>query len=147
MPGKVNPVLPDLTAMVAFQVIGNDATTAMAVQAGQLELNVMMPAIAHNTLQSINILTNTLRELDVHCIRGITANRERTDFYASSTIALATALNPYIGYRKAAELVKESVAKKRSIVDIAREKKLLSEEQIAEILDPKNMTEPHVKIS
>ena len=147
MPGKVNPVLPELTAMVAFQVIGNDTTVAMAVQAGQLELNVMMPAMAHATLQSITILTNTLRELDVHCIRGITANKERNAFYASSTIALATALNPYIGYRKAAELVKESVASGRSIVEIAREKKLLSEDQIAEILDPKNMTEPHARKS
>lgn len=147
MPGKVNPVLPELTAMVAFQVVGNDTATAMAVQAGQLELNVMMPAMVHNTLQSITILTNTLRELDVHCIRGITANRERTTFYAGSTIALATALNPYIGYRKAAELVKESVASGRSIVDLAREKKLLNEDQIAEILDPRNMTEPHVKLS
>ena len=147
MPGKVNPVLPELTAMVAFQVIGNDAATAMAVQAGQLELNVMMPAMAHNTLQSITILTNTLRELDLHCIRAITANKERNAFYASSTIALATALNPYIGYRKAAELVKESVASGRSIVDLAREKKLLSEDQIAEILDPKNMTEPRARTS
>jgi aspartate ammonia-lyase len=147
MPGKVNPVLPELMAMVGFQVVGNDAATAMAVQAGQLELNVMMPAMAHNTLQSITILTNTLRELDVHCIRGITANKERNAFYASSTIALATALNPYIGYRKAAELVKESVASGRSIVELAREKKLLSEEQIAEILDPKNMTEPHARKS
>ncbi|HTH53104.1 MAG TPA: aspartate ammonia-lyase [Edaphobacter sp.] len=147
MPGKVNPVLPELTAMVAFQVVGNDTATAMAVQAGQLELNVMMPAMAHATLQSITILTNTLREFDHRCVRGITANRERNAFYASSTIALATALNPYIGYRKAAELVKESVASGRSIVDLAREKKLLSEAQIAEILDPKNMTEPHVKVS
>ncbi|QHS52159.1 aspartate ammonia-lyase [Edaphobacter sp. 12200R-103] len=147
MPGKVNPVLPELTAMVAFQVIGNDTATAMAVQAGQLELNVMMPAMAHATLQSITILTNTLRELDHRCVRGITANRERNAFYASSTIALATALNPYIGYRKAAELVKESVASGRSIVDLAREKKLLSEEQIAEILDPKNMTEPRARVS
>ncbi|QNI36549.1 aspartate ammonia-lyase [Edaphobacter albus] len=147
MPGKVNPVLPELTAMVAFQVVGNDTATAMAVQAGQLELNVMMPAMVHNTLQSITILTSTLRELDVHCIRGITANRERTTFYAGSTIALATALNPYIGYRKAAELVKESVASGRSIVDLAREKKLLNEDQIAEILDPQNMTEPHIKLS
>jgi aspartate ammonia-lyase len=142
MPGKVNPVLAELTAMVGFQVVGNDATVAMAVQAGQLELNVMMPAIAHAVLESITILTNTLRELDVHCVRGITANMEKNAFYASSTIALATALNPYIGYRKAAELVKESVATGRSIVEIAREKKLLSEEQIAEILDPKNMTQP-----
>jgi aspartate ammonia-lyase len=146
MPGKVNPVLAELAAMVAFQVIGNDTATAMAVQAGQLELNVMMPAMTHATLQSITIMTNTLRELDLHCVRGITANKERNAFYASSTIALATALNPYIGYRKAAELVKESVASGRSIVDLAREKKLLNEDQIAEILDPKNMTEPHVKI-
>ena len=146
MPGKVNPVLPELTAMVGFQVVGNDVTVAMAVQAGQLELNVMMPTMAHNVLQSITILTNTLRELDVHCVRGITVNRERAAFYASSTIALATALNPYIGYRKAAELVKESVATGRSIVELAREKKLLSEEQIAEILDPKKMTEPREKL-
>jgi len=145
MPGKVNPVLAELTAMVAFQVIGNDTATAYAVQAGQLELNVMMPAMAHNTLQSITILTNTLRELDHRCVRGLTANRERCAFYAGSTIALATALNPYIGYRKAAELVKESVASGKSIVALAREKQLLTEEQIAEILDPKNMTEPHAR--
>jgi aspartate ammonia-lyase len=147
MPGKVNPVLAELAAMVGFQVIGNDAATALAVQAGQLELNVMMPTMAHNTLQSITILTNTLRELDLHCIRGLTANRERCNFYAESTIALATALNPYIGYAKAAALVKESVASGKTIVEIAREQKLLSEEQIAEILDPKNMTEPHARKS
>ncbi len=145
MPGKVNPVLAELTAMVAFQVIGNDTATACAVQAGQLELNVMMPAMAHNTLQSITILTNTLRELDHRCIRGLTANRERCAHYAASTIALATALNPYIGYRKAAELVKESVATGKSIVALAQEQKLLTEEQIQEILDPKNMTEPHAR--
>jgi aspartate ammonia-lyase len=147
MPGKVNPVLAELAAMVGFQVIGNDTATAFAVQAGQLELNVMMPAMAHNTLQSITILTSTLRQLDQHCIRGITANGDRCAFYAASTIALATALNPYIGYAKAAALVKESVASGQSIVDLAREKKLLTEEQIAEILDPKNMTEPHARKS
>lgn len=147
MPGKVNPVLAELTAMVGFQVVGNDTATAMAVQAGQLELNVMMPTIAHNTLQSITILTHTLHQLDEHCVRGITANKDRTAFYASITIALATALNPYIGYRKAAELVKESVASGRSIVELAREKKLLSEEQITEILDPKSMTQPQEKMT
>lgn len=145
MPGKVNPVLAELTAMVAFQVIGNDTATAYAVQAGQLELNVMMPAMAHNTLQSIGILTNTLREFDNRCIRGITANRERCAQYAASTVALATALNPYIGYAKAAALVKESIASGRTIVDLAREKKLLSEAQIDEILDPGKMTEPHAR--
>jgi Aspartate ammonia-lyase len=147
MPGKVNPVLAELAAMVAFQVVGNDAATALAVQAGQLELNVMMPTVAHNTLQSITILTSTLRQLDRHCIRGITANRDRCAHYAGSTIALATALNPYIGYARAAALVKESVATGQSIVALARERKLLTEEQIAEILDPKNMTEPHVRES
>ena len=147
MPGKVNPVLAELTAMVAFQVIGNDTATAYAVQAGQLELNVMMPTMAHNTLQSITILTSTLRQLDLRCIRGITVNRERCAHYAASTIALATALNPYIGYAKAAALVKESVTTGQSIVALAREKKLLTEEEIAEILDPKSMTEPHVRRS
>jgi len=145
MPGKVNPVLAELTAMVGFQVIGNDTATAYAVQAGQLELNVMMPAMAHNTLQSIAILTSTLRQLDRQCIRGITANRERCEHYAGSTIVLATALNPYIGYANAAALVKESVASGKSIVALAREKKLLTEEQIAEILDPAHMTEPHAR--
>lgn len=147
MPGKVNPVLAELTAMVAFQVVGNDSATTLAVQAGQLELNVMMPTMAHNTLQSITILTSTLRQLDHHCIRGITANRDRCAHYAASTIALATALNPYIGYAKAAAVVKDSVVTGKSIVALAREKKLLTEEQIAEILDPKSMTEPHARRS
>jgi aspartate ammonia-lyase len=147
MPGKVNPVLAELTAMVAFQVIGNDTAISYAVQAGQLELNVMMPTMTHNTLQSITILTNTLRELDHHCIRGITANQARCAHYAASTVALATALNPYIGYAKAAALVKESIATGHSIVALAREKNLLTEAQISEILDPKNMTEPHAKKS
>jgi aspartate ammonia-lyase len=145
MPGKVNPVLPELAAMVGFQVVGNDAAVAMAVQAGQLELNVMMPTMAHNVLQSITILTNTLRELDHRCIRGITANEARCAFYAQSTVSLATALNPYIGYARAAQVVKESVATGKSIIDIVREEKLLTEAQIATILDARAMTEPRQK--
>lgn len=142
MPGKVNPVLPELAAMVGFQVCGNDAAIAMAVQAGQLELNVMMPTMAHNILQSIAILTNTLRELDHRCIRGITANADRCAFYAHSTVSLATALNPYIGYAKAAEVVKESIATGVSIIDLVRSKHLLTEDQIDTILDARAMTEP-----
>ena len=145
MPGKVNPVLPELAAMVGFQVVGNDAVVAMAVQAGQLELNVMMPAMAHNVLQSIVILTNTLRELDHRCIRGIIANEDRCAFYAQSTVSLATALNPYIGYARAAQVVKESIATGRSIIDLVREQKLLTDEQIASILDARAMTEPREK--
>jgi aspartate ammonia-lyase len=140
MPGKINPVLAELAAMVSFQVIGNDVAVAMAVQAGQLELNVMMPAMAYAVLQSVTILTNMLRELDERCVRGVSANEARCAFYAESTVALATALNPYIGYAKAAEIVKESVATGRSVIEIAREKKLLSEDQIAEILDARRMT-------
>ena len=142
MPGKINPVIPELAAMVCFQVIGNDTAVAYAVQAGQLELNVMMPAMAYNTLKSITILTSMLRQFDEKCVSGITANDARCEMYAQSTVSLATALNPYIGYAKAAEIVKESVATGRSIINIAREKKLLSEEEIAEILDPVRMTEP-----
>lgn len=144
MPGKINPVMPELAAMVSFQVIGNDTAVAFAVQAGQLELNVMMPTMAYSVLQSITIMTNMLKVFTEKCVVGLTANEKRCNFYAQSTVSLATALNPYIGYAKAADIVKESVATGRSIIDIAREKKLLTEKEIAEILDPVNMTEPQV---
>jgi aspartate ammonia-lyase len=142
MPGKINPVIPELAAMVSFQVVGNDVAVAMAVQAGQLELNVMMPTMAYSVLQSITILTNMLRQFTDKCVAGITANENRCNFYVQATVSLATALNPYVGYAKAAEVAKESVATGRSIIEIVREKKLLSEEQIREILDPARMTEP-----
>ena len=142
MPGKINPVIPELAAMVSFQVVGNDVAVAMAVQAGQLELNVMMPTMAYSVMQSITILTNMLRQLNEKCVANITANKKRCDFYVQATVSLATALNPYIGYSKAAEIAKEAVATGRSIIDIAREKKLLSEKEINEILDPVRMTEP-----
>jgi aspartate ammonia-lyase len=142
MPGKINPVMPELAAMVSFQVVGNDTAVAMAVQAGQLELNVMMPTMAYSVMQSATILANMLRQFNDRCVAGITANKDRCDFYAQSTVSLATALNPYIGYAKAAEIVKESVATGESIIKIARAKKLLSEEEISAILDPVSMTEP-----
>jgi aspartate ammonia-lyase len=142
MPGKINPVIPELAAMVSFQVVGYDTTVALAVQAGQLELNVMMPSMAYSVLMSITIMTNMLRQLTEFCIRGITVNEKRTQFYVQSTVSLATALNPYIGYAKAAEIAKESVATGKSIIEIARSKGYLSEEQINEILDPERMTEP-----
>ena len=142
MPGKINPVMPELAAMVSFQVVGNDAAVAMAVQAGQLELNVMMPTMSYNVMQSATIMANMLRQFNDRCVAGITVNKDRCDFYAQSTVSLATALNPYIGYAQAAEIVKESIATGESIISIARKKKLLSDEQIAEILDPVRMTEP-----
>ena len=142
MPGKINPVMAELAAMVSFQVVGYDTAVALAVQAGQLELNVMMPTMAHSVLTSITIMTNMLRQFTEYCIKGITANEKRCEFYAQSTVSLATALNPYIGYAKAAEIAKESVATGKTIIEIARAKGYLSEEQIKEILDPAHMTEP-----
>ncbi len=142
MPGKINPVMAELAAMVSFQVIGYDTTVALAVQAGQLELNVMMPTMAYSVLTSIAIMTNMLRQLTEFCIKGITVNEKRTDFYVQSTVSLATALNPYIGYAKAADIAKESMKTGKSIIEIARERGELSEEQIKEILDPARMTEP-----
>jgi aspartate ammonia-lyase len=142
MPGKVNPVMAELAAMVSFQVVGYDMAVALAVQAGQLELNVMMPTMAHSVLTSITIMTNMLRRFTDFCVKGITANEQRAQHYAQSTVSLVTALNPYIGYAKAAEIAKESVATGKSIIEIARSKGYLSEEQIKEILDPAKMTEP-----
>ncbi|HWF90973.1 MAG TPA: aspartate ammonia-lyase [Terriglobales bacterium] len=142
MPGKINPVMPELAAMVSFQVIGNDVAVALAAQAGQLELNVMMPTMSYSVMQSITILTNMLRQFTDRCVSGLTANKNRCDFYVQATVSLATALNPYIGYAKAAEIAKEAVATGRSIIEIAREKKLLSEKEINDILDPVRMTEP-----
>lgn len=142
MPGKINPVMPELAAMVSFQVIGNDVAVALAAQAGQLELNVMMPTMAYSVMQSITILTNMLRQFTDRCVSGLTANKNRCDFYVQATVSLATALNPYIGYAKAAEIAKEAVATGRSIIEIAREKKLLREKEINDILDPVRMTEP-----
>ncbi len=142
MPGKINPVMAELTAMVGFQAVGADLATALAVQAGQFELNVMMPAMAWNLLHAAEILKNTLRVLANKCVDGIIANEERCRFYANATISIAAALNPYIGYAAAAEIAKESVSTGRTVTEIALERKLLDDKLMREILDPYRMTEP-----
>jgi aspartate ammonia-lyase len=116
--------------------------TALAVQAGQLELNVMMPAMAWNVLHSAEILKNTIRALAKKCIDGISAKEERCRYYANATISIAAALNPYIGYAAAAEIAKESVKTGRPVAEIALERKLLGEKMLREILDPMRMTSP-----
>ncbi|MGC2119626.1 MAG: aspartate ammonia-lyase [Candidatus Acidiferrales bacterium] len=146
MPGKVNPVMAELTAMVGFQAVGADVTTALAVQAGQLELNVMMPAMSWNVLHSARILTNTIRVLAAKCVDGIKANAERCRYYANATISIAAALNPYIGYAAAAEIAKESVKTGKTVTEIALERKLLDPKLMKEILDPYRMTEPAAPI-
>jgi len=142
MPGKINPVMGELTAMVSFQVVGADLATAMAVQAGQLELNVMMPTMAWNVLHAAEILKNTMRVVAEKCVDGISANEARCRYYANATVAIVAALNPYIGYAAAAEIAKESVKTGRTVTEIALERKLLDEKLLREILDPYRMTEP-----
>jgi len=142
MPGKVNPSMAEMLNMVCFQVIGNDLTVAMAVQAGQLELNVMMPVMAYNLHHSIEILKNALRAFIDRCVVGIVADADRCRRYAESSMALATALNTHIGYARAAEVVKRALREQKTIIDVVREEKLLTEDQIAQILDPIKLTEP-----
>jgi len=142
MPGKVNPVMAEMLNMVCFHVIGSDTCVMMASQAGQLELNVMMPVIAHNLLESLSLLTTSLDVFRERCVDGITANVEVCNRYAERTLALATVLNPFIGYLNAAEVAKESLKTGRSIRDIVRERKLLNDEDFAKVFDPANLTEP-----
>jgi aspartate ammonia-lyase len=146
MPGKINPVMAELTAMVGFQAVAADVATAMAVQAGQLELNVMMPAMAWNVLHSAEILKNTMRVLATKCVDGISVNEERCRHYANATISIAAALNPYIGYAAAAEIAKESIKTGRTISEIALERKLIDERTLRTVLDPMRMTEPAAPI-
>ena len=141
MPGKVNPVMPEMTAMVCFQVMGNDLVVASAAQAGQLELNVMMPVIAFNLLMSLSILTNALRVLRERCIEGIEANEERGGWYVEHSVALVTALNPRIGYARAAEIAKRAMSKGKTIRETIAEEGLLTPQELADVMDTLSMTE------
>lgn len=136
MPGKINPVMPEMLTMVAFQVVGNDTATALAVQAGQLELNVMMPAMAYAGLQSAAILKTALEQFTRHCVRGIRADAARCRAYAEATLSLATALTPYVGYRRTAELVQKALRERRTVLDLALEAKLLPPARLRQLLDP-----------
>ncbi len=145
MPGKVNPVMPEVAAQAGFQVVGNDLAISMAVQAGQLELNVMRPVIVHNLFQSLEILKNVCRVLKIYCIDGITADRGRCHEYAEKSYGIAAALNPHIGYSQAAECVKESVRTGKTLREVVLEKKLLTSAELDRILSPENLTRPKKK--
>lgn len=140
MPGKYNPVMAEMTSMVCFQVMGYDSAIALAAQAGQLELNVMMPLIAYNLIHSIEILGNAISALTNQCIKGITANRDRCLAYAEGSLALVTALNPHIGYLNAAAVAKESLETGKSLRQIVLEKGLMSVEDLAQVLDLEKMS-------
>jgi fumarate hydratase, class II len=141
MPGKVNPVIPEVVTQVAAQVIGNDAAIAIGGMNGHFELNVYVPMIARNLLDSIRLLSRASRLLAEKCVAGIEANREQNERYAELTLSAATALNPYIGYDKATEIVKEAAASGRSLREVAREQGV-EESVLDEALDYRAMAKP-----
>jgi aspartate ammonia-lyase len=141
MPGKVNPSIAEMVNQVCFQVVGNDAAVAMAGEHGQLELNVMMPVMAHNVLFSMRILTNASIALDERCVRGIEANEAQCAYWLERSAALATALAPRIGYARAASIAKESVRSGELIRDLAAREEILPPAELAKVLDLRRMTE------
>ena len=140
MPGKVNPVIPEVVNQVCFKAIANDLAVTIAAEAGQLQLNVMEPVIAYCILESQTMFMNAADTLRQHCVEGITANRDVCRRYVEHSIGVVTALNPLLGYETATELAGEALKTGKGIVELVREKKLLSEDQIRTVLDPKAMT-------
>ena len=142
MPGKVNPVIPEVVNQVAFRVIGNDTTVTMAAEAGQLELNVMEPIIMHCMFESIEMLSNAMNTLREKCVTDITANREVCRNMVYNSIGLVTALNPYLGYETSTMLAKEALTSGRGVYELVLEHKLMSKEELDTILRPENMVKP-----
>ena len=142
MPGKVNPVIPEVVNQIAFEVIGNDVTVSFAAEAGQLQLNAFEPIIAHSLFKSVTHLRNGCLTLAERCVKGITANRERLRASVENSIGVVTALNPYIGYANATEVAQLALATGKSVYDRVLEKKLLSKERLDAILQPDVLTRP-----
>jgi len=145
MPGKVNPSMAEMLNMACYQIMGNHQTVTLAAAAGQLELNVMMPIIAYNLFQTMDILINGVNAFTTKCVVGIAANRERAEEWLAKSTVLVTALNPVIGYLRATEVSKEAMARNVSIRQVVLEKGLLSAEQLDKILDVRAMTEGGIK--
>ena len=143
MPGKVNPVIPEVTNQVCFKVIGNDTTVAFAAEAGQLQLNVMEPVIAQSVLESVTWLRNAIDTLRTRCIEGITINAEHCYKMVKNSIGIVTALNPYIGYKASTKVAKEALATGGSVYDLVLEHGLMTKEKLDEALDPAAMTSSH----
>ena len=143
MPGKVNPVIPEVTNQVCFKVIGNDTTISFAAEAGQLELNVMEPVITESLFESLVWLSNAIDTLVEECVLGITVNKERCYEMVKTSIGIVTALNPYIGYKTCTKVAKEALETNRSVYDIVLEQGLMTQEKLDEALNPKNMLVSH----
>ena len=144
MPGKVNPVIPEVVNQVAFNVIGNDVTITMAAEAGQLELNAFEPIIFYCLFQSIDTLGYAVQTFVDNCVTGITANETRCRYFVENSVGIITAICPYVGYQKAAEIAKEAIKTGESVKKLIIEQGILTEEQMDEILDPVQMTEPGI---
>jgi aspartate ammonia-lyase len=143
MPGKVNPVIPEVVNQIAFEVIGNDITVTMAAEAGQLQLNAFEPIIAHSLFESLQHLAAGCRTLAERCVKGITANRERARRFLDESTALVTALTPHLGYARSSEIAREALATGARVYDLVLEKKWMTREQLDEILRPEALTQPH----
>lgn len=144
MPGKINPVMAELMNQVAFQVIGNDTTISMAAEAGQFELNVMEPVLVFNLMQSISIMNNAFQSFQKNCLEGITANVEQAKDYVDRSVGIITALNPHLGYETVSKIAAEAIATGRSVRELCLEYKVLTPEELDEILDPHEMTSPGI---
>ena len=142
MPGKVNPVIPEVVNQIAYKVIGNDLTVTMASEAGQLQLNVMEPIIAYSLMENIEMLINGINTLRSKCISGITANQDRCRDMVLNSIGLVTALNPYLGYEDSTRVAAEALRTGKGVYDIVLENKLIAQEELDEILKPENMIRP-----
>ena len=143
MPGKVNPVIPEVVNQVCFKVIGNDTTVSFAAEAGQLQLNVMEPVITESLFESLIWLKNAIETLTEECVLGITVNKERCLEMVTNSIGIVTALNPYIGYKTSTKVAKEALETNRSVYDIVLEKGLMTQEKLDEALDPSKMLASH----
>lgn len=142
MPGKINPVIPEVVSQVAYLIIGHDYTITMAAEAGQLELNAFEPVLFHHLFESIDTLKEAAATLTKHCITGITANKRQCEEYIEKSVGISTALCPYIGYAKSAEIAKKSLKTGISVKELVLEEGLLKEEELKEILKPEKMTQP-----
>ena len=143
MPGKVNPVIPEVVNQIAFEVIGNDMTVTMAAEAGQLQLNAFEPIIAHSLFKSLYHLAAGCRTLADRCVNGITANRERARRLLDESTALVTALSPILGYARSTEIAREALSSGKKVFDLVLEKKLMTRAQLEEVLSPEKLTKPH----
>lgn len=144
MPGKVNPVMPELINQIAFQVIGNDHTICLASEAGQLELNVMEPVLVFNLLQSISIMNNGFRSFTDHCLAGIEANEARLKEYVEKSVGIITAVNPHLGYEAAARIAREATLTGKSVRELCLQHDVLTEEELDQILNIYEMTKPGI---